>query len=104
MTATKPYKLRLAHAVIQIGRQLPHEPLGSLIHSILTWRRLPLLVPSADGQRWARYALDTQSGKKQAIRPNQFACLVKRTAHTPAETAILHAALHLAGGGGRANG
>ncbi len=104
MSPTKPYKLRLAHAVVQVGRQLPQEPLGSLVHSILTWRRLPFLAPSADGQRWTRYAYDTKAGTKQEIRPNQFACLIKRTAHTPAETVILHAALHLAGRGGLANG
>lgn len=104
MNAPKPYRLRLAQAIVETGRQLPHEPLGSLINSILTWRRLPMLAPSADGQSWRRYAIDTKTGERVALRTNQFACLIKRTAHTPAETVILTAALHRAARGGRTNG
>lgn len=95
MSAT-PYKLQLAHAVIAVGRSVPHEPLGGLINSILSWQRLPRLSQRRDGARWIRQFVDARTGEVREVRPNQFANLIKRTAHTPSETAILYAALHRA--------
>lgn len=100
MNLTAPYHIRLTHAVVAVGRQLPHEPLGDLVRAIFVWRRLPMLAPSTDGQRWNRYSYDKESGRRVAMRPNQFATLIKRTANTPAESAILIAALHRVGKGG----
>lgn len=101
MKTPHPHAFALARAVIDLQRDRPEQPIGGLVNALFVWVRLPMLVP--EGEKWRRFLFDTRTGQRTPLRPNQFACLVKRTAVTPGEKALLLGALQIVGRGGRSN-